>query len=182
MYDDKNYHEGDYIKDTAGNLWAKKEHFYSYKGPIDPGFKTKKEYDDYKKVKRLEHLGEPKTGIMWSDVRAYVKQYTKEEKAKNYKAFRRESDTYASEGYQAGTVERLPSSNSMSTSNHIGGDAIDISSGGFLFKTDAINDLIALRFGLIRDGGKTEGWHFEMTGVEVIKENEKFLKKTETKK
>ena len=41
---------------------------------------------------------------------------------------------------------------------------------------DAIIDLIALQFGLIRDGGTGETWHFEMTGVEVTKENEKYLK------
>jgi len=41
---------------------------------------------------------------------------------------------------------------------------------------DAIKDLIALQFGLIRDGGTGETWHFEMTGVEVTKENEKYLK------
>jgi len=36
-------------------------------------------------------------------------------------------------------------------------------------------DLLALQFGLIRDGGAGETWHFEMTGVELIKKNEKYL-------
>ncbi|MCK5028257.1 MAG: hypothetical protein KAR57_01395 [Bacteroidales bacterium] len=196
MFNDETYHEGDFIKDIDGNLWAKKEHFYTYTGK-NPAYKTKTEYEaaikkaaeeekakktlviDKKEEEKKEDL---KTEILWSDVRSYVEKYTETEKAKNYRAFRNSSTKYASEGYSSNSNKRLPSSKYVSTSNHIGGDAIDISSGGFLFKTDAINDLIALRFGLIRDGGSGEGWHFEMTGVEVTKENEKYLKKTESKK
>jgi len=37
-------------------------------------------------------------------------------------------------------------------------------------------DLIALNFGIVRCASG-EQWHFEMTGVEVTKENEKYLNK-----
>jgi hypothetical protein len=189
MFKDKNYHKGEYIRDLDDNLWAKKEHFYTYYGD-DPGYKTKSEYDiaikkektDNKNEKKTKINNVQKTGILWTDVYNYVVAYTIKKRGENIKNFRKSSSKAASEGYRAGTKKRLPSSNSVNTSNHVGGEAIDISSGGFLMKTETMIDLIGLCFGLIRAGGAGEGWHFELTGVEPIKENKKYMKNSEPKK
>ncbi|MCK5028261.1 MAG: hypothetical protein KAR57_01415 [Bacteroidales bacterium] len=184
MYDDETWHDGIYIKDKDDNYWAKKDHFYSYIGPIDPEFKTKKEYDDYKKVKRLEYKGKPKTGILWDDVVLFVKEYSDKVLSKKKDgSYRNDSSAAASEGY-SDALMRMPNMAGAkpNVTNHKTGEAIDINSKKFVMKTDAIIDLIALQFGLVRDANADETWHFEMTGVEVTKENEKYLKETESKK
>jgi len=199
MFNDKTYHEGDFIKDIDGNLWAKKEHFYTYYGK-NPNYKTKIEYNaavkkaaeeekakelvitEIKEKKDEEKKEDPITGIFWTDVVDYVTEYTKNKRDENVENFRSSSRSYASEGYETGFINRLPSSKNISTSNHVGGEAIDVSKEAFILRTDAMIDLIGLRFGVIRSGGAGESWHFEMTGVEVTKENEKYLKKQETKK
>jgi hypothetical protein len=147
MYNNKIYHSGEYIKDSDNNLWAKKEHFSK---------------DDKGNV-----------SIDWEKVKKYVINYAD----KHSKLFRRNSSAPASEGYSE-TSKRLPnkSGSSPSITNHKTGEAIDINSNGFIMKTEAIIDLIGLCFGVIRDGGSTEYWHFEMTGVEISnkkKENKK---------
>ncbi len=182
MYNNTVYREGDFVIDSDGNKWAKSEHFYTYYG-ANPNYATKKDYDaavkaNKDKKEKVEEKGEAKTGIFWSDVVNYITEYTTERKLLNSKAFRTDSKEAASEGYNDSN-RRLPNKagNSPSVSDHCDGGAMDISSSGFIIKTEAMIDLIGLRFGVIRDGGEGEAWHFEMTGIEVSKENEKYLKK-----
>jgi len=72
------------------------------------------------------------------------------------------------EGYKKGDPKRFPLglNNIPGRSNHITGDAIDINSEGFTNKDDAMIDLIALNFGLIRPV-PGEQWHFECTNVQL---------------
>jgi hypothetical protein len=147
MYKNSAYHDGKFIKDSDGNRWAKKEHF------------SKDEKNNI--------------SLDWKKIKRHVITYTNNNRNK----FRSNSSAPASEGYSE-TSKRLPnkSGGSPSITNHKTGEAIDINSNGFIMKTEAIIDLIGLCFGVIRDGGSTEYWHFEMTGVEISnkkKENKK---------
>jgi hypothetical protein len=76
--------------------------------------------------------------------------------------------TPASAGYEKGDERRKPvPSGSPSVTNHKTGEAIDINRHNFLNEYDSIVDVIALQFGLLRDGGPTEWWHFELTDLEM---------------
>lgn len=68
----------------------------------------------------------------------------------------------------------MPLNSGHNRSKHTTGDAIDINSGNFKNRNDAIHDLIALKFGIIRPVGG-EQWHFEITNVEFSKEEKKLL-------
>ena len=60
----------------------------------------------------------------------------------------------------------LPLSGRPGRSKHITGNAIDVNSNGFINKNDAIIDLIAINFGLVRPASG-EQWHFECTDLRV---------------
>jgi hypothetical protein len=81
-------------------------------------------------------------------------------------------DTYTAEGYGFDDPRRFPLGlrTPPNRSNHITGDAFDISSAQsehyFVNRNDAIYDLIALYFGLMRPVPR-EHWHFECTNVEL---------------
>ncbi len=77
-------------------------------------------------------------------------------------------DVYTAEGYKKGDSKRFPLGlNAIpGRSNHITGDAIDINYGNFSNMNDAMLDLIALNFGLIRPV-PGEQWHFECTNVQI---------------
>ena len=143
------------VKDLDGNIWAKKGHF---------------NFDDKNKAKSLNSK--------WDTYMDKISQsrVSKEEDGTVIKDWRKEA---AAEGYNYDNPKRypMPLSGGMRRSKHITGDAIDINSHSFTRRNDAINDLIALRFGLIRPVGG-EQWHFEITNVAFSKEEKK---KTTTK-
>lgn len=80
----------------------------------------------------------------------------------------RDWNVYTAEGYKKGDSRRFPLGiNAIpGRSNHITGDAIDINADGFTNQNEAMIDLIALNFGLIRPV-PGEQWHFECTNVQL---------------
>ncbi len=77
-------------------------------------------------------------------------------------------NTNTAEGYRRGDSRRFPLGLNASPgrSNHITGDAIDINKDSFTNMNDAVNDLVALYFGIMRPVGG-EQWHFECTNLEL---------------
>lgn len=96
------------------------------------------------------------TDVDMEKVKAYVN-------TKNHRGNKKDA---AAEGYQFGNKKRYPLAlnSKPNRSNHIEGNAIDISSRLFIERDDAIIDLIALKFGIFRCASK-EQWHFELTNV-----------------
>ncbi|MBN2536634.1 MAG: DUF4157 domain-containing protein [Spirochaetales bacterium] len=77
-------------------------------------------------------------------------------------------NTYRAEGYKLNDQRRFPLGLNIGPgrSNHITGDAVDINESNFVNMNDAILDLIALYFGIMRPVPR-EHWHFECTNVEL---------------
>lgn len=86
----------------------------------------------------------------------------------NLKGYRSNKTSSAAEGYKQGNTKRYPLSLNgyPNQSNHVEGNAIDISSKLFINRNEAIIDLIALKFGVFRCAGG-EQWHFEATDVAI---------------
>jgi hypothetical protein len=83
----------------------------------------------------------------------------------------------AASGYKD-AIPRLPlPEKGPGITDHKQGGAIDIPYQNFLRQKDAINDLIALQFGLIRDGSNKETWHFELTGLAQSDQEKKIVEK-----
>jgi hypothetical protein len=136
MYNNPKYRIGTKVKDLDGNIWAIQKHFIFSK-------------DDTEKNKAI--------GIDYSLVQEYVDQ----------KKYRSNKKSIAAEGYISGNRRLpLPVSGRPGRSKHITGDAIDINSNGFINKNDAIIDLIAINFGIVRCASG-EQWHFECTDLRV---------------
>ncbi|MBI9056013.1 MAG: hypothetical protein JEY96_19485 [Bacteroidales bacterium] len=136
MYNNPDYRIGTKVKDLDGNIWAIQKHFIFSK-------------NDSEKNKAI--------GIDYSLVQEYVDQ----------KKYRSNKKSIAAEGYISGNRRLpLPESGRPGRSKHITGDAIDINSNGFINKNDAIIDLIAINFGIVRCASG-EQWHFECTDLRV---------------
>lgn len=140
------------VSDLDGNIWAKKEHFKLDESGKATGLKST--WDTYMDTVSQSRVTKNKDGTIKKDWRL----------------------EHAAEGYIYDDDRRLPMpiSSGHSRSKHITGDAIDINSGNFKNRNDAIHDLIALKFGIIRPVGG-EQWHFEITNVEFSKEEKKLL-------
>lgn len=80
----------------------------------------------------------------------------------------RDWDVYYAEGYKRGDSKRFPLGINKypDRSNHIPGDAIDVNHHSFTRMNEAMVDLIALNFGLIRNVDD-EQWHFECTNIQL---------------
>ena len=144
------------VKDLDGNIWAKKEHF---------------KIDDKGKATELKDT--------WDTYMDTISQsrVTKNDDKTIKKDWRLE---HAAEGYDYNDERRypMPEDRGHGRSKHITGDAIDINYGSFTKMNDAMNDLIALRFGLIRPVSG-EQWHFEITNIEFTAAEKELTKKTE---
>ncbi len=136
----------DVISDKDGNAWAKKEHF-----TFDP-----KDKDQLKATK-----------VDFTKVKEYVLTFDRGRKDKT---------SAAAEGYRPGTKERLPNTDLTGTSLHLTGDAIDVNSSPYMNRNDAMVDLIALEFGLIRAADK-EQWHLECTDKRISTSEQEIIDK-----
>lgn len=144
MYNDSKYRDGIFVQDLDGNQWAKQEHFL-----FDKNDKEKKKA----------------VGINYDEVKEYVNKY----------GYRSNKKSIAAEGYFSGNKRLpLPTSGDPGVSNHITGDAIDINYHAFINPDDAIIDLIALNFGLVRCASD-EQWHFERTDLEVLIDEQELI-------
>jgi hypothetical protein len=140
------------VSDLDGNVWAKKEHF-----TLDASGKAtalKSTWETYMDTVSQSRVTKNKDGTIKKDWRL----------------------EHAAEGYLYGDHRRypMPLKGGHNRSKHITGDAIDINSGNFKNKNDAIHDLIALKFGIVRPVPK-EQWHFEITNVEFSESEKKLL-------
>ncbi|MEY3441735.1 MAG: hypothetical protein RLZZ519_16 [Bacteroidota bacterium] len=137
MFNDTNYQDGDKIVDKDKSPWAKKAHF------VD------------KDAKQLgtEGAGEIDKDKTWDNIKAYVNTFN----------YRGNKSSLASEGYEKSDTKRFPNTHLVGISNHISGNALDLTKQGFLNMDDQINDFIAWEFGVQRNVGG-EQWHFECTG------------------
>jgi|GEM_PF-3399531 len=139
MNDDATFRNGDNVVDKDGNSWAKSSHFVDSAG---------------------KQVGSEGSGAMdktksFEKIKAYVD-------TKNYRS---NKSSAAAEGYEAGDVKRWPTPDAVGVSNHIDGNAIDLSKGAFgSFMNDPIIDFIAWEFGVVRNTAR-EQWHFEATGM-----------------
>ena len=66
---------------------------------------------------------------------------------------------------------------SNSAFTHTRGGAMDIDESGFLNQKDAVIDLIALTFGLVRAGTWDETWHFELSDLGTSDKEKEIIKK-----
>lgn len=137
MFNDATYQDGDKIVDKDKLPWAKKAHF------VDK---------DAKQV-GSEGAGEVDKDKTWDNIRAYVDTFN----------YRGNKSSLASEGYDKSDTKRFPNANTVGISNHIFGNALDLTKQGFLSMDDQINDFIAWEFGVQRNVSN-EQWHFECTG------------------
>ncbi len=137
MHGNSSYQDGEKIIDKDKTTWAEKSDF------VDK---------DNKKV-GTEGAGEVDQTKTWANIREFVDGYN----------FRSNKNSAASEGYDSGDAKRFPNASTVSVSNHIYGNALDLTKQGFLKMNDPINDFIAWEFGVQRNVDK-EQWHFECTG------------------
>ncbi len=72
----------------------------------------------------------------------------------------------ASAGFKRG-AKCLPLPEDLGVSRHTEGGAMDINYHNFVRPKEAMIDLIALNFGLVRAGGSGETWHFELSDLEA---------------
>ena len=136
MYVDSAYLSGDIIQDKDKLPWAKKSHFVDKASAVTTD---------------MAKVDDTKT---FAKIRAYVDTFN----------YRPNKSSLASEGYASGDAKRFPNTNAVGVSNHIFGNALDLPTAGFVYKTDPINDYVAWEFGLQRNvSGET--WHFECTGM-----------------
>ena len=74
----------------------------------------------------------------------------------------------AAEGYSSSSAERKPNRSGVNISNHVSGNAMDITIPFKLNYFDPVIDGLALIFGLFRavkDASSAEHWHYERVGV-----------------
>jgi len=71
----------------------------------------------------------------------------------------------------------LPLPANKEPSAHTKGLALDIDSNRFVNKKESMIDLIALYFGLVRNGGAKETWHFELSNLGISTEEKKHINK-----
>ncbi|NMM50062.1 hypothetical protein [Marinigracilibium pacificum] len=72
----------------------------------------------------------------------------------------------------------LPLPEKLGVSMHTKGGAMDVDRHNFIYQKEAMIDLIALTFGVVRSGGWDETWHFELSDLELSKsEKEMALEK-----
>ena len=69
----------------------------------------------------------------------------------------------------------LPLPEGKEPSAHTKGLALDIDSHRFVNKKESMIDLIALNFGLVRNGGAKETWHFELSNLGISAEEKKII-------
>ena len=84
----------------------------------------------------------------------------------------------ASAGYGY-SPDCLPLPTGKIPSKHTQGLALDIDSHRLVNKKEAVIDLIALNFGLVRAGGKKETWHFELSDLGISAEEQAIIDKEE---
>jgi hypothetical protein len=116
-----------------------------------------------------EHFKKDKNGkatdVYYDKVKAYV----------NTLRFGRDNITDpAAAGYET-SPDCLPLPIGKKSSNHTKGLALDIDSHRLVNKKEAIIDLIALNFGLVRSGGVKETWHFELSNLGISSEEQKII-------
>jgi hypothetical protein len=56
---------------------------------------------------------------------------------------------------------------------------MDINRHNFISQKDAVVDLIALRFGVVRAGGAKETWHFELSDLGISSEEKRVIEQEE---
>jgi len=71
----------------------------------------------------------------------------------------------------------LPLPANKEPSAHTKGLALDIDSDRFVNKKESMIDLIALNFGLVRNGSAKETWHFELSNLGISAEEKQIINK-----
>lgn len=173
----KMYYEqgGENVRDEDGTIWARKSDFVDNNGkPISETIEA---------LRFVWYPPPPPPPRNWSVLLPFdrektwknIQDFTKEKKKSN--GFRDNPSPFASEGYDPSDPNRLPNAESVTISNHLSGNALDLGTVGFpggendkngvpSFAKDPIHDYIAWEFGLQRNA-KGEAWHFECTGLPV---------------
>jgi hypothetical protein len=134
--------------------------------------------EDKNQWAKKEHFKEDKEGKVtmdWDKIKAHVATIP---------GGRDKYTAPAASGYEEDSKRRPVPPKYPLITNHKTGEAIDINyRTGFQVKEDSLLDLIGLNFGVIRNGGATEWWHYELTDLQLSSsEKEKSQNKSQTNK